>query len=97
MHLHLAGVAVVAQYWVMRDGEVVARVDLALPDIRLAVEYDGQWHADRHQLGRDRARLRELDQAGWYVYHVTKEDLRNPDALVRNIKAVIETLRRSRG
>lgn len=97
VHLHLAGVAVVAQHWVMRDGEVVARVDLALPDIRLAIEYDGQWHADRSQLGRDRARLRELNQAGWYVYHVTKEDLRNPDALVRNIKAVIETLRRSRG
>lgn len=97
VHLHLAGVPVVAQHWVMRGGEVVARVDLALPDICLAIEYDGQWHADHRQLGRDRARLRELNQAGWYVYHVTKEDLRNPDALVRNIKAVIETLRRSRG
>lgn len=97
VHLHLAGVPVVAQHWVMRDGEVVARVDLALPDIRLAIEYDGQWHADPGQLGRDRARLRELNQAGWYVYHVTKEDLHNPDALVRNIKSVIETRQRSRG
>jgi very-short-patch-repair endonuclease len=97
VHLHLAGVKVVAQHWVMRDGEVVARADLALPEIRLAIEYDGQWHADHRQLGRDRARLRELNQAGWYVYYVTKDDLRNPDALVQNIKSVIETLRRSRG
>ena len=97
VHLRLAGLPVVAQHWVMRAKEVVARVDLALPDIRLAIEYDGQWHADPGQLGRDRARLRELNQAGWYVYHVTNEDLRNPDALVRNIKSVIETLQRSRG
>jgi hypothetical protein len=41
VHLHLAGVPVVAQHWVMRDGEVVARADLALPEIRLAIEYDG--------------------------------------------------------
>jgi very-short-patch-repair endonuclease len=97
VHLHLAGAPVVAQHWVTRDGEVVARVDLALPEIRLAIEYDGQWHADSRQLSRDRARLRELNQAGWYVYHVTREDLRNPDAVVRNIKSVIENLQRSRG
>ena len=97
VHLHLAGMPVVAQHWVMRDGQVVARVDLALPDIRLAIEYDGQWHADPGQLGRDRSRLRELNQAGWYVHHVTREDLRNPDELVRNIVLVAENLRRSRG
>jgi very-short-patch-repair endonuclease len=97
VRLHLAGLPVVAQHWVMRGKEVIARVDLALPDIRLAIEYDGQWHADPGQLGRDRARLRELNQAGWYVHHVTREDLRNPDEVVRNIISVVETLRRSRG
>ena len=97
VRLHLAGLPVVAQHWVMRDGQVVARVDLALPDIRLAIEYDGQWHTDPGQLSRDRTRLRELHQAGWYVYHVTKEDLRDPDALLRNIKSVVDHLQRSRG
>lgn len=97
VRLHLAGLPVVAQHWVMRSKEVIARVDLALPDIRFAIEYDGQWHVDAGQLGRDRARLRELNQAGWYVYHVTREDLRNPDDVVRNIISVVENLRRSRG
>jgi hypothetical protein len=48
----------------MLGDEFVARADLALPEIRLAIEYDGQWHSDPYQLGRDRARLREINR-GW--------------------------------
>ena len=88
---------VVPQYWIMRDGQFVARTDLALPELLLAIEYDGQWHADRNQLGRDRARLREINQAGWYVHHITREDLRNPGRMVDEIRAVVANLRRSRG
>jgi very-short-patch-repair endonuclease len=95
--LHTACIMVVPQHWVMRDGEVVARVDLALPDLRLAIEYDGQWHSDPNQLTRDRRRLREISQAGWYVYHVTRDDLRDPDRLIANIRSVIASLERSRG
>jgi very-short-patch-repair endonuclease len=97
VHLHRGGIMAVPQYWIMRDGEFIARADLALPDLCLAIEYDGQWHADPNQLGRDRARLREINQAGWYVHHVTREDLRNPDTMVSEIRAVIAHLRRSRG
>jgi len=96
VHLHLGGVMVVPQYWIMRDGQFVARADLALPELLLAIEYDGQWHADPNQLGRDRARLREINQAGWYVHHITREDLRNP-VRVDEIRAVVANLRRSRG
>ena len=94
--LHTAGIMVVPQHWVMRDGEVVARVDLALPDLRLAIEYDGQWRSDPNQLTRDRRRLREINQAGWYVYHVTRDDLRDPDRLIANIRSFIASLERSR-
>ncbi|GIJ28156.1 hypothetical protein Vqi01_33180 [Micromonospora qiuiae] len=45
--------------------------DLAWPDFRVAVEYDGQWHSDREQLHRDRQRLNLLVGAGWLVLHVT--------------------------
>jgi very-short-patch-repair endonuclease len=93
--LALAGVErPVPQYSVMRHGYFVARVDLAWPDIRFAVEYDGQWHSDRDQLTRDRRRLRELTAIGWQVYHVTRDDLGDVDRLVRNIAAAI-TARRS--
>ena len=92
VHLHLAGIAVIPQFWIMDGKDVVARLDLALPEIRLAIEYDGQWHADHHQLGRDRARVRSLNQMGWHVFQVTKEDMRNIGQLVQNIKAVIKQL-----
>jgi hypothetical protein len=60
------------------DGHFVARVDLAWPALKIALEYDGQWHADPHQLTRDRRRLRALNALGWYVYPVTNADLHTP-------------------
>jgi G:T-mismatch repair DNA endonuclease (very short patch repair protein) len=85
--------APVPQLTVLHDGYFVARVDLAWPEYRLAVEYDGQWHADPAQLHRDRTRLRQLTAAGWRVYHVTREDMRD----VPRIAAEIAEILRARG
>ena len=55
-----------------------ARVDLAWPDRRVALEYDGvEWHGTAAQLGRDRARLNALLGAGWVVLHATARTLRD--------------------
>jgi very-short-patch-repair endonuclease len=90
VHLVLAGLpAPVAQFTVLANGYFVARVDLAWPAHKLAVEYDGRWHADRGQLHRDRARLRALTAAGWRVLHVTSEDLRDIGRLVDDIAAML--------
>jgi hypothetical protein len=90
LRLVLAGVpAPIPQFQVFDEGEFVARVDLAWPWLKLAVEYDGQWHADRDQLARDRERIRNLNAAGWYVFPVTRNDLRDLDGLVRTIAALI--------
>lgn len=90
LHLALAGLpAPVPQYDVVHHGRFVGRVDLAWPDLRFAVEYDGQWHSDPGQLGRDRRRLRALQAAGWYVYPVTAADLHTPDALVTTIRGLL--------
>jgi very-short-patch-repair endonuclease len=91
-----AGFAVpVPQFTVFVGGYFVARVDLAWPQWRLAVEYDGQWHADRHQLHRDRSRLRELNAAGWYVYPVTREDMYDMPRLIAQIGALLDRRRRA--
>jgi very-short-patch-repair endonuclease len=70
---------------VIHNGRFVARVDLAWPQQQLAVEYDGEWHGGRGELARDRQRIRALSAAGWYVYPVTKYDMRSPDLLVKDI------------
>jgi hypothetical protein len=87
----LAGVAPpVPQFTVLdADGYFIARVDFAWPWLRFAAEYDGQWHADRDQLTRDRRRLRDLTAAGWQVYHITRDDLKDLDRLAREIHGVI--------
>ncbi|MGY1782106.1 endonuclease domain-containing protein [Geodermatophilus sp. SYSU D01036] len=90
--LALAGLAAVPQYTVRDDdGGFVARVDLAFPEHRLAVEYDGAWHGEPGQLRRDRRRLNGLTAAGWRVVFVTAADLRAPEAVVAR---VVEALAR---
>ena len=79
----------VPQYRVIVDRVHIARVDLAWPQWKLAVEYDGQWHAAGDQLADDRERLRNLNSAGWYVFHVTARDMRNIDQVLRDLAAVI--------
>ena len=76
----------VAQYVVKaEDGRFIARVDLAFPEAKVAVEYDGAWHGEPGQFRRDRERLNRLTAAGWRVIFVTAADLRSPEALLRRI------------
>lgn len=64
------------QYRILDEhGFVVARVDLAYPDAKLAIEYDGAVHLDERGSARDRVRDDELAGRGWDVVHLTKPDL----------------------
>jgi len=85
-----AGLIAVPQYKVRdRNGDVVARVDLAFPELRIAIEYDGQWHGESSQLSRDRRRMNRLSDAGWTVFYVTAADLHDPVALVARVRALL--------
>ena len=79
----------VAQFRVLVAGRFVARVDFAWPDRRVAVEYDGLWHAETAQFARDRQRLNRLQAAGWRVVFVTAADLHRPVELVARIAAAL--------
>ncbi|PRY49322.1 hypothetical protein LY71_10698 [Geodermatophilus tzadiensis] len=75
----------VPQFTIRVGGRFVARVDLAWPDLRVAVEYDGRWHGGAGQFVRDRQRLNRLQEAGWRVVFVTAEDLHRPGELVARV------------
>ena len=79
----------VAQYRVHDQRGLVARVDFAWPEHRLALEYDGLWHGGRDQFLRDRERLNRLREAGWQVVFVTAVDLRDPVRLMSRIAAAL--------
>ena len=79
----------VAQYRVLVHGRFVARVDFAWPERRVALEYDGLWHAEPGQFARDRERLNRLREAGWTVVFVTAADLRDRERLLARIAAAL--------
>jgi len=57
-------------------GRFVGRVDMAYPEQRIVVEYEGDHHrTDAEQWGRDLRRYREMERLGWAVVRWTKSDL----------------------
>jgi very-short-patch-repair endonuclease len=84
-----AGFDVVPQYRVAVGSRVVARVDLALPELKIAIEYDGRWHEEELQRALDNDRLAALRAAGWTVIVVTAELLRDRRRLVSAVAAAV--------
>ena len=72
------GLAPVPQFVVLdARGDYVARVDLALPGLRIAIEHDGRAVHDRADaFVTDRRRQNALIAAGWTVLRFTAADLR---------------------
>lgn len=68
------------------DGVVLWRLDMAWPDVRIGLEYDGfAAHAERAE--RDAARDEDLARRGWLIVHATAADLRDPRRLLRELGA----------
>ncbi|TFV78442.1 DUF559 domain-containing protein [Blastococcus sp. CT_GayMR19] len=77
--------APVPQYDVQEAGQFLGRVDLAWPESRLVVEYEGAYHFDDLQIRRDDRRYDRLIAAGWRVIRLSGPDLRDLDAVVARI------------
>lgn len=74
-----------------RRGVFVARLDMAYPREKVAVEYEGEQHlTDPAQWRKDIARYERLAAEGWTVIRVTKDDLRDdPSALVARVRRAL--------
>jgi very-short-patch-repair endonuclease len=79
------------QFVITHNGRFVARSDLAWPAYRMAVEYDGLWHAESSaQIHADRRRLNNMIAADWVVLHITAKRLRDDfDGFVRELRTVL--------
>ncbi|GAA2334710.1 hypothetical protein GCM10009854_08100 [Saccharopolyspora halophila] len=69
------------------------RADLGFEEAKVAVEYEGAWHADREQFQRDERRRAWLRANGWQVVVVTAEDLADPGRCTRLIDEVARSVR----
>ena len=82
------------QFRILHEGKFVARVDLAWPAWRIAIEYDGLWHVgSRPRMRLDRKRLNALFRAKWHIIHVTVDMLREFKTLLAEIRSVIRERR----
>lgn len=68
---------------VFEGGSFLGCVDLAYPQHRIAIEYQGEMHSTRY--AADIERIERLRAAGWIVIQVTKHLLARPEELVRRI------------
>jgi very-short-patch-repair endonuclease len=76
------------QFEVLDDGRFVARLDMAWPDLLVAVEYDGEQHrTDRRQYIRDLRRLESLERLGWIVVRVVAGDSRAD--IIRRVRSAL--------
>jgi very-short-patch-repair endonuclease len=56
-------------------GLVVAEADMAWPERKLLVEFDGDVHRERKTLVRDRRRQNRLVAEGWIILRFTSADV----------------------
>jgi len=88
--LNRDGLRVVPQYPVHDGDRVIAVVDFAFPDEKVATEAEGyKWHSGRARWESDLSRRNALTALGWRVIHVTWSDLKNEKALLARIRGLL--------
>lgn len=75
----------VTQYSVEGPNGFVARLDLAVPELRRGFEYDGAEAHTPRRWGRDELRYAELRALGWEIHEVTKADLLPGETRLRRL------------
>jgi len=65
------------------------RLDFAWPEHRVALEYDGLWHAEPGQFAKDRRRLNHLGDAGWRIVFATAVDVHRPAELITRLRSLL--------
>jgi hypothetical protein len=80
------------QYVVEDHGRFVARLDLAYPAARVAIEADGfRYHDGRKAFDSDRARGNDLQTLGWNVLRITSQHLaEDPIGVARWIRRALK-------
>lgn len=90
--IHGAGLPAPELQYAVRDreGRFLGRVDLAWPERKVLVEFDGDVHRERAVFVDDRRRQNALVAEGWTVLRFTSADtLGRPDAVLGDIRRAL--------
>ena len=75
------------QYWF---------IDLAVPNAKIAIEYQGNYHRSYEQLCRDATKMNELQRMGWLVIQVTWQDMLTTDSINDMLAYIAQMIERQR-
>lgn len=75
--------------WTTTSGGYHYRLDLALPALKIAIEYQSDYHRTPEQFRADMTRISRLQADGWEVIQVNADDLLDRHELLRRIRRVI--------
>ena len=78
----------VRQFPVIENGRLVARLDFAYPEAKIAIEIDGYaYHSGRKSWFQDRERRNKIVLLGWRPVHFTSESIdHDPGLVVERVK-----------
>jgi very-short-patch-repair endonuclease len=80
----------VTQYVVRTPGGLfVARLDLAYPQHKLGIEYEGDHHRGRAVYRNDLRRINSLRTCGWTVLRFAAADFRERARIVTTVRAAL--------
>ena len=91
--LHAAGLPRPVLQHEIRDtgGRLIGRADLAWPDRKVLVEFDGEIHRERDVFVNDLRRQNQLVAAGWVVLRFSSADvLGRPDEVIAEIRRALD-------
>lgn len=71
------------------NGEWVGTPDLAYPQLKIAIEYQGDHHRNEDAYNDDIIRREMFEAAGWTVIPITKAQLARPQHIVSRIRQAI--------
>jgi very-short-patch-repair endonuclease len=72
------------------DGIEIRRLDLAWPDLMVALEYNG-YAAHVGREAEDEARTRDLERRGWLIIPVELADMRRPTKLIAKVRSALSS------
>lgn len=88
--LHRAHVATSANFAVRTSGGFSYRLDLAIPERKVAIEYQSDdFHSDPMARRHDMTRRARLEADGWFVMELNANDLADPRELVTRLRLVV--------
>lgn len=79
--------------WVVQDAATRTAVwlDLAWPEHRIGIEFEGAGHTDPVEVLRDAGRYTRLVDRGWRIYRYTKYDVyRTPDRIIAELTRALQ-------